>query len=131
MSSPTVEDFLQEVALLTNIDHQFDRESRDNEDKIHLSTVHQAKGLEWPVVFIVWAAEDMFPSSRALGEDGDDREERRLFYVAVTRAQNELVMLAPRQRRMRDGGVLFCRPSRFVVEVPQELMSVRRGFQYY
>lgn len=131
MSSPTVEDFLQEVALLTNIDHQFDRDSRDDADKIHLSTVHQAKGLEWPVVFIVWAAEGMFPSSRAIGENEDDREERRLFYVAVTRAQNELVLLAPRQRRMRDGGVLFCKPSRFVMEVPQELMNVRRGFQYY
>ena len=131
MNSPTIEDFLQEVALLTNVDHQFDRDSRDDEDKIHLSTVHQSKGLEWPVVFMVWLAEDMFPSARALGEDEDDREERRLFYVAVTRAQNELVMLAPRQRRMRDGGILFCKPSRFVLEVPQELMTVRHGFQYY
>ena len=131
MNSPTVEDFLQEVALLTNVDHQFDRDSREDEDKIHLSTVHQSKGLEWPIVFVVWLAEGMFPSSRAIGEEGDDREERRLFYVAVTRAQNELVMLTPRQRRMHDGGILFCKPSRFVLEVPQEFMTVRRGFQYY
>jgi len=131
MNSRTLEDFLQEVALLTNVDHQFDQDSRSDEDKIHLSTVHQAKGLEWPVVFIVWVSEGMFPSPRAIGEDGDDREERRLFYVAVTRAQNELVMFTPRQRNLHDGGMLFCKPSRFLTEVPQDLMHVRRGFQYY
>ncbi len=55
--------------------------------------MHQAKGLEWPVVFIVWAAEGMFPSSRAIGENEDDREERRLFYVAVTRCKENLYLI--------------------------------------
>ncbi|MFO7936743.1 MAG: UvrD-helicase domain-containing protein [Kiritimatiellia bacterium] len=127
----TLDEFLQEVALLTNLDHQFNHDPRGDEDKIHLSTVHQAKGLEWPVVFIVWVSEGMFPSPRSIGEDGDDREERRLFYVAVTRARNELLMFAPRQRHMRDGGMLFCKPSRFLEEVPQEFMKIRRGFQFY
>jgi len=131
MNSSKLEDFLHEVALLTNVDHQFDKDSRDNLDKIHLSTVHQAKGLEWPVVFIVWVAEEMFPSARAIGENEDDREERRLFYVAVTRAQNELVLLSPRMRRLRDGGSFPCTASRFIQEIPAELFRTRHGFGYY
>lgn len=131
LNSATLEDFLREVALLTNMDHQYERGLRDDEDKIHLSTVHQAKGLEWPVVFVIWVAEGMFPSPRAVGEEGDDREERRLFYVAVTRARNELILLTPRQRNLYNGGMFFCKPSRFLVEVPRELMTVRRGFQCY
>jgi DNA helicase-2/ATP-dependent DNA helicase PcrA len=130
MKAHKLEDFLQEVALLTNIDHQFDVDARSDEDKIHLSTVHQAKGLEWPVVFIVWTAEGMFPSARAIGENEDDREERRLFYVAVTRAMNELALMSPRMRRMRDGGVLYCKPSRFIQEIPPEMVRTRHGMQY-
>ena len=127
----TLEDFLQEVALLTNVDHQFERDAKQSEDRIHLSTIHQAKGLEWPVVFIIWLCEDMFPSARSLGENENDHEKRRLFYVAVTRAQNELDFFVPRQRRLRDGGCLPCKASRFVTEVPSELMRVHTGFHYY
>jgi DNA helicase-2/ATP-dependent DNA helicase PcrA len=130
MKKAKLEDFLQEVALLTNIDHQFDKDARDNQDKIHLSTVHQAKGLEWPVVFIIWAAEGMFPSARAIGDNEDDREERRLFYVAVTRAQNELALMVPRMRKMYDGGVMPCDASRFIKEIPAELVRTRHGFRY-
>jgi DNA helicase II / ATP-dependent DNA helicase PcrA len=126
-----LEDFLQEVALLTNADHQFDRDSRMGEDRVHLSTIHQAKGLEWAVVFIIWTCEGMFPSARAIGENENDREERRLFYVAVTRAKNELNIFVPRQRRMPDGGVFPCQASRFVNEVPAELLNVRHGFSCY
>ncbi len=130
MNARSIQDFLQEVALLSNLDHQFDRDARDDVDKIHLSTVHQAKGLEWPVVFVVWACEGMFPSQRSIDESGDDSEERRLFYVAVTRAKNELALCAPQMRTTRDGGVFFCKPSRFVTEVPQELLVARREYQY-
>lgn len=121
--SGEVASFLQEVALLTNIDHQFDRMQRGEDiDRIHLSTVHQAKGLEWPIVFIIWVAEGMFPSSRSIGDAESDSEERRLFYVAVTRAKDELNLFAPSMRRTHQGGVFFCKPSRFIKELPRGLL---------
>ena len=119
--------FLQEVALLTNVDHEFDKMSREQADMLHLSTVHQAKGLEWPVVFVIWASEGMFPSGRSIGEAENDAEERRLFYVAVTRAKDELVLCAPGMRRTRDGGVFFCKPSRFIKELPRGLTRESYG----
>lgn len=124
-----IPEFLQDVALLTNIDHTYDRSTRDASDKLHLSTVHQAKGLEWPIVFVIWATEGMFPSSRSVGEAENDAEERRLFYVAVTRAKDELVLCAPAMRRTRDGGVFFCKPSRFIKELPHGLMRECYGIQ--
>ena len=92
-------------------------------------TVHQAKGLEWPVVIVIWAAEGMFPSSRSMGENENDAEERRLFYVAVTRAKDELVLCAPGMRRTRDGGVFYCKPSRFIKELPRGLTRENFGFR--
>ena len=129
-SNGGVSGFLQEVALLTNVDHEYDKMNREHADMLHLSTVHQAKGLEWPVVFVIWAAEGMFPSSRSMGETENDAEERRLFYVAVTRAKDELVLCAPEMRRTRDGGVFFCRPSRFIKELPRGLTRERYGVQF-
>jgi len=129
MQSPNVPAFLSEVALLTNVDHAYARESRESVDCIHLSTVHQAKGLEWPVVFVIWVAEGMFPSSRTLGEAGDDAEERRLFYVAVTRAKDELCLSAPEMRRTREGGIFFCKPSRFIKELPRGLLRESYGIR--
>jgi DNA helicase-2/ATP-dependent DNA helicase PcrA len=130
MQSPDVPAFLTEVALLTNVDHQYTRD-RDSErelpDRLQLSTVHQAKGLEWPVVFVIWAAEGMFPSSRTIGESGDLSEERRLFYVAVTRAKDELSFCIPSMRRSRDGGIFFCKPSRFIKELPRGLLRETYG----
>jgi len=126
-SAGGVTGFLQEVALLTNVDHEYDKMARGHADMLHLSTVHQAKGLEWPVVFVIWAAEGMFPSSRSLGEAENDAEERRLFYVAVTRAKDELVLCAPGMRRTRDGGVFFCKPSRFIKELPRGLTRESYG----
>jgi len=94
---------------------------------VQLGTVHQAKGLEWPVVFVIWAVEGMFPSGRTLEESGGDAEERRLFYVAVTRARDELVLAAPEIRRARDGGVFYCKPSRFIKELPRTLVRETFG----
>jgi DNA helicase-2/ATP-dependent DNA helicase PcrA len=109
------------------VDHEYNRRNRgEEEDAVQLGTVHQAKGLEWPVVFVIWATEGMFPSSRTLDEPGGDAEERRLFYVAVTRARDELVLAVPEIRRTRDGGMFFCKPSRFISELPREL--VRESF---
>jgi DNA helicase-2/ATP-dependent DNA helicase PcrA len=118
--------FLQEVALLTNIDREYEKLAANNEPTLHLSTVHQAKGLEWKVVFVIWVSEGMFPSSRSLEESGNDEEERRLFYVAVTRAKDELILCAPGMRKMRDGGMFFCKPSPFIKEIPRE--NIRESY---
>jgi DNA helicase-2/ATP-dependent DNA helicase PcrA len=127
--SGSIPSFLQEVALLTNVDHEYEKMAQEKADMLHLSTVHQAKGLEWPVVFVIWAAEGMFPSSRSVGECENDAEERRLFYVAVTRAKDELVLCAPGMRRSREGGVFYCKPSRFVKELPRGLVRESYGLR--
>lgn len=112
--------FLSEIALVTNLDAEMNRMDERPEDCLRLSTVHQAKGLEWKAVFIIWAADGMFPSSRAMNEAGSDEEERRLFYVAVTRAKDELFFCVPEVRRIRDGGINFLSPSRFLLEIPDD-----------
>ncbi len=116
--------FLADVALLTNVDSENNSKGQDDSSAVRLSTIHQAKGLEWPVVFILWVNEGMFPSPRSLTEgDESDAEERRLFYVAVTRAKDELVICAPEVRRAREGGFIQCPPSRFIEEIPDRLLN--------
>jgi DNA helicase-2/ATP-dependent DNA helicase PcrA len=73
----------------------------------------------------------MFPSSKAVESSSDDSEERRLFYVAVTRAKDELVIASPSMRVMRDGSTFFCKPSRFVKEIPRSLLKEHYGFSRY
>jgi DNA helicase-2/ATP-dependent DNA helicase PcrA len=128
----SAEQFLSDVALLTNLDAESEQMGGAESERLRLSTVHQAKGLEWPVVILLWVTEGMFPSARTLAEaEGNEgeAEERRLFYVAVTRAKDELLMCAPEIRRMRDGGVMPCAPSRFLAELPPGLVSnVRPAF---
>ncbi len=114
------EAFLNEVALVTNLDAEPGPRDGGAGDALRLSTVHQAKGLEWKVVVVLWAADGMFPSSRSLNEANGEDEERRLFYVAVTRARDELILCVPEVRRMPDGGVNFLSPSRFLVEIPED-----------
>jgi len=121
----TIAEFLNEVALLTNVDAAYARREA-GADAVHLSTVHQAKGLEWPVVFVVWMSEGMFPAQRALN-DGDDAEERRLFYVACTRAKDALYLSAPEMRVVKGGGMMYMRPSRFVKELPRGLLEEKYG----
>ncbi len=123
-----VDAFLNEVALLTNLDAETDPMAGEDQDALRLSTVHQAKGLEWKVVFVLWMADGMFPSSRSVNETGEDAEERRLFYVAVTRAKDELYLCMPRMRRTRDGGMNFLSPSRFIEELDPDLMEQARVF---
>jgi DNA helicase-2/ATP-dependent DNA helicase PcrA len=115
-------EFLSEVALLTNLDAEVDDPHAAHTDAVRLSTIHQAKGLEWPSVFVIWLAEGMFPSERALRESGGESEERRLFYVATTRAKDDLFLCAPALRRTRDGGVQYHPLSRFVREIPPSLV---------
>ncbi|MBI2441828.1 MAG: ATP-dependent helicase [Lentisphaerae bacterium] len=118
----STDDFLNEVALVTNLDAEGDRLAGNAQDSLRLSTVHQAKGLEWNVVFVLWLADGLFPSSRAMLESGEDAEERRLFYVAVTRAKDELFLCAPAMRRALNGGIQFLEPSRFVKELPPDCL---------
>lgn len=121
-----LEAFLADVALLTNLDV---RRNDPNQDKLTLSTIHQAKGMEWPVVFVPWLSEGLFPSQKA-GEEGRMDEERRLFYVVVTRAKDHLYMFSPQMRKMSDGGMYPVEPSVFVKEIPQELVNQRRVMSF-
>ncbi len=125
----STEAFLSEIALLTNMDTESANAPSDSAeaDSLRLSTVHQAKGLEWKAVFVLFMNEDMFPSKKATEESGD-AEERRLFYVAVTRAEDELYLCSAMVRRQRDGGMIFLDPSRFLAEIPEELVQNERGF---
>ncbi len=118
-------DFLNEVALQTNLDDR--QRAEDAGEGLTLSTVHQAKGLEWRAVFVLWLNDSLFPSGRALSEGGDEAEaeERRLFYVAVTRARDWLFLCCPRARIGRDGSYVPHTPSRFLRETPPAL--VRRA----
>ncbi len=115
-------DFLDQLALLTSLDHEVTASNEDAE-MLTLSSVHQAKGLEWKVVFVIWMTDGMFPSSRSLESDDAIEEERRLFYVAVTRAKDELYLTYPHLRLNAGYGEMMQRPSRFLGEVPGELVE--------
>ncbi len=112
--------FLDEVALYTDMD-SYDR----NADAAVLMTMHSAKGLEFPIVFIVGAEEGLFPGSMAIGDPEEMEEERRLCYVAVTRAREKLYITCAAQR-MLYGRTNANLPSRFTEEIPDELIE-RRG----
>jgi len=115
-------DFLDQLALLSNLDNEAASSSDDNE-MLTLSSVHQAKGLEWKVVFVIWMTDGMFPSSRSLESEEAIEEERRLFYVAVTRAKDELYLTYPHLRLNAGYGEMLQRPSRFLAEVPKALLE--------
>ncbi len=115
--------FLQEVALLTGVDQDND----DDEEKVTLMTIHMAKGLEFRHVYIVGMEEDLFPSQMMLSSRADLEEERRLFYVAITRAQEKL-FLSYALSRYRFGRLKNCEPSRFVEEINPEFIRVSRKF---
>ena len=118
--------FLYEVALMSNVDAE-NAQALQERPGLHLSTIHQAKGLEWPAVILIWCNEDLLPSAKALKE-GHEAEERRLFYVAVTRAKDNLLLCVPNMRLLPgNGGTLFLSPSRFVKAIPPDLTSRRHG----
>jgi len=112
-----MEDFLNELALLTNMAMEEDIQNGDSLDRIILSTIHQAKGLEWSHVFLIWCADGMLPLQRALKEKDGEEEERRLFYVAVTRARDQLYLCYPALDYNRSAGILNLAPSRFIREI--------------
>ena len=124
------EEMQELIAQITLLNSEVaDRNIEDSDAAIRLTTVHQAKGLEYDIVFLIGAAENLFPIRRAV-EAGDTEEERRLFYVAVTRARDELYLLFPKMNT-KGGPSMFLTPSRFLQEIPQELyepVRIRRNY---
>ncbi len=119
----SVEEFLTQLALQTAIEAEETAEGRRDEEGIRLSTIHQAKGLEFDVVFIIMLCDGLFPSARSLEDRESEEEERRLFYVAITRARDELHLSYPIYRAIGEGGDAMQRPSRFLDELPRELLD--------
>jgi DNA helicase-2/ATP-dependent DNA helicase PcrA len=113
------ETFLSELMLVQSFSAEEIIAAEDPDEKVTLSSVHQAKGLEWSRVFIVWATEGSFPSDLALKDDLGEDEERRLWYVAVTRAKDEVYVCHPQTSRLRDTSMVLHKPSRFVTELPE------------
>src|SRR5215216_956683 len=96
----------------------------DEDEKLVLSSIHQAKGLEWRVVFLIWAADGKFPSASSSRDPESEEEERRLFYVAITRAKDELYVCYPLVVTDYSRQTVIQKPSRFITEVPRELFEV-------
>ena len=114
----TLNKFMEDVALLT------DQDSKDDEDAdyVTMMTIHSAKGLEFPYVYIVGLEENLFPGIQSLSTREDLEEERRLFYVALTRAETKLV-LSHAESRYRWGNLTLSEPSRFIEEIDQSLIE--------
>ena len=116
---PTLNGFLEEVALVADVDNM-----DESENRVILMTLHSAKGLEFPYVYLSGLEDGLFPSSMSIMSDDKDavEEERRLCYVGITRARKELTLTAARQR-MTNGETRFSRVSRFVEEIPEWLLE--------
>jgi DNA helicase-2/ATP-dependent DNA helicase PcrA len=121
----SVEDFLTQLALLTNVEAEGDRAAKSDAEQIRLSTIHQAKGLEFDAVFVIMLCDGLFPSARSMENDEGEEEERRLFYVAITRAKSELYLIYPliRASFSNSGGDPMQQPSRFLSEIPKSLLN--------
>ncbi len=119
---PSLDEFLEQVALVADID-SLDQ----SEERVTLMTLHSAKGLEFPKVYLAGMEDGLFPSMMCIMSDDrtELEEERRLCYVGITRAKEELVMTAARQR-MVNGETRYCKPSRFLEEIPPELLEEER-----
>ncbi len=122
VSSKGLSYFMQDIALLTDAD----KEDKDNIEKVSLMTIHQAKGLEYPYVSIVGLEENLFPSVQSIGSRADLEEERRLFYVALTRAEKRVV-LSYAESRFRWGNLSYCEPSRFIEEIEDKFLDFPRS----
>ena len=128
----SAEEFLSELALLSTERYGAPQpltgedvvQGDDEDELLTLSSVHQAKGLEWRAVFIIWAADGKFPSPRSLRESEGEEEERRLWYVAVTRARDQLHITYPLMVVDHTRQTVLQRPSRFVTEVPPDLYEI-------
>lgn len=117
------EDFLSQLALLGAVETADAFRGEGESEKVTLSTVHQAKGLEWKVVFLIWLTEGMFPSARSAESPDALEEERRLFYVGLTRCKDELYITYPDMRLNAGYSEALQRPSRFLHEIPENLLE--------
>ena len=123
-----MQDMLAQIVLLNG--ETSDRHVETDTEAIKLTTVHQAKGLEYDVVFVIGLADGQFPGRRSI-EAGDVEEERRLFYVAVTRARNELYLTYPKVATRAGPGGMMLTPSRFILELPTDLyepLRIKRSY---
>lgn len=115
----TIDVYMQDIALLTDADS----EDENDMDRVKLMTIHAAKGLEFPVVYIVGLEENLFPSQLSLNSRQELEEERRLFYVAITRAETKLT-LAFATSRFRFGSITYSEPSRFITEIDEKYLAL-------
>jgi DNA helicase-2/ATP-dependent DNA helicase PcrA len=128
----STEDFLSELALLSTERFKEPQplvgedliEGADEDELLTLTSVHQSKGLEWKAVFIIWAAEGKFPSPRSLREIDSEEEERRLWYVAITRAKEELYLTYPLLMTDYNRQTVLQKPSRFITECPLAMFEI-------
>jgi len=129
----SADEFLAELSLLSTERYGAPQgltsedvvEGGDEDELLTLSSVHQAKGLEWRAVFILWAADGKFPSPRSLRDAEGEEEERRLWYVALTRARDQLYITYPLMvTDYSSRQTVLQRPSRFVTEVPPDLYEI-------
>lgn len=120
---PTLERFMENVALLTNQDNEKD----DDFNKVTIMTIHSAKGLEFKYVFLAGLEEELFPSSMSTGTQKELEEERRLFYVALTRAEDS-AMISYAKERYKWGNPTSCRPSRFIKEIDEKYLELPESF---
>jgi DNA helicase-2/ATP-dependent DNA helicase PcrA len=116
----TLDEFMQEITLLTTVDKEDEKDTDNN--KVSMMTIHAAKGLEFPFVYIVGMEENLFPSQLSINNRADLEEERRLFYVAVTRAEKQAT-LSYAGMRYRYGNVTYCEPSRFIDEIDDKYLD--------
>ncbi len=116
---PTLDYYMENIALQTNVDN----ESEDDKNKVTIMTIHSAKGLEFKYVFLVGLEEDLFPSKMSASTQKDLEEERRLFYVALTRAKNNAV-ISYANERYKWGVPTYCRPSRFIKEIDEQYLEL-------
>ena len=120
----STEEFLTQLSLLTNMEAEDNQATSNDTEQIRLSTIHQAKGLEFDAVFVIMLCDGLFPSSRSVESPDGEEEERRLFYVAITRARNELYLSYPLIRIVQGyAGDAMQQPSRFLKEIPKELVE--------
>lgn len=130
----TLDLYMQDIALLTDADKE--AENEEDRNRVSLMTIHAAKGLEFPYVFITGVEENLFPSQLSLNSRADLEEERRLFYVALTRAEKK-VTISYAATRYKWGNLVSCEPSRFIEELDEELLELseaeskesRQGFE--
>lgn len=120
-SEPTLDIFMQDIALMTDADKK--NETEEDKNKVVLMTIHAAKGLEFPYVYIVGLEENLFPSQLALTSRTELEEERRLFYVAITRAEKK-VTLSYSTSRYRWGNLIYSEPSRFIEELDPKYLEM-------